>query len=84
MRTPKQTAELIEATITEINSQRDNTQPINDKLISDVCAKNDISESAIRMVAGWKKQFVGRITAEELNRIREAKALLKKHKIDVV
>ena len=84
MRTPRETCELIEATITEINEQRDNSQPINDKLIADVCSKNQINEAQIRKVAGWKKQYVGRISGEELTRIREAKALLKKHKIYAV
>ena len=79
MRTPKQTAEIVECTIAEIDEQRDNTTRINDKLISDTCEKYQISEEHIRRVAGWKKEYIPRMSAEEMRKIKQAKALLKKH-----
>ena len=79
MRTPRQTAEIVERTIAEIDEQRDCSTPLNDKLITDVCSKNQISEEHIRKVAGWKKQYIPRMSTEQMLRIREAKALLRKH-----
>jgi len=84
MRTLKKTAEIVERTIAEIDEQRDCSTPLNDKLISDVCAKNQISEEHIRKVAGWKAKYAPRFSTEEMLRIREAKALLKKHKIETI
>ena len=84
MRTPKQTAEIVEQTIAEIDEQRDNTTRINDKLISDTCAKYQISEEHIRRVAGWKKEYIPRMSAEEMRKIKQAKALLRKHQIETI
>tara|TARA_R110002012_G_C11557132_1_gene603053 strand:+ start:165 stop:332 length:168 start_codon:yes stop_codon:yes gene_type:complete len=52
MRTPKETAEIVEKTITEIR----NAKNLTDALISKTCLKYNISESHIRRVAGWKKE----------------------------
>ena len=50
MRTPKETARIVEKTITEIRSQR----VITAQLIAETCLKYDISEKHIRAVAGFK------------------------------
>jgi hypothetical protein len=52
MRTPKETAEIVEKTITEIRK----AEKLSDKLIAETCNKHDISEKHIRTVAGWKKE----------------------------
>lgn len=82
MRTPKETCELIEKTISEINRKTSKSNPINDELIESICKKNQISESTIRNIAGWKKEYKPRMSTEEMTRIRQAKALLRKHKMD--
>ena len=84
MRTLRQTAEIVEQTIAEIDEQRDCTTPLNDKLITDVCAKYQISEEHIRKVAGWKKQYKPTINIAERMEIKRAKALLRKHQIETV
>jgi hypothetical protein len=52
MRTAKESAEIVEKTITEIRKAKNLTS----ELISKTCLKYDISESHIRRVAGWKKE----------------------------
>ena len=52
MRTAKETAEIVEKTITEIRKAKNLTS----ELISKTCLKYDISESHIKRVAGWKKE----------------------------
>jgi len=51
MRTPKESATIIEKTITEIRS----SGKITDKLISKTSKKYDINENHIRTVMGYKK-----------------------------
>jgi hypothetical protein len=51
MRTPKESAEIVELTITDIRSSKQ----INSDLIREVCAKHNISESHIRKVAEFPK-----------------------------
>ena len=48
MRTQKETAEIVEKTITEIRK----SENISDKLIAQTCKKYNISESIIRKVSG--------------------------------
>jgi hypothetical protein len=48
MRSPKETAEAIEKTITEIF----NSKEITKECISKICKKNNVSESHIKTVAG--------------------------------
>ena len=50
MRTPRETAEIVEKTIIEIR----NNNNITEELISRTCLKYNIRESHIRSVAGWK------------------------------
>ena len=52
MRTAKESAIIVEKTITEIRK----TKNITDELIKKTCLKYDISESHIRRVAGWEKK----------------------------
>ena len=51
-RTPKESSIIVEKTIEEIDSYK----KITNELITSICLKNNISESHIRTVAGWKKR----------------------------
>lgn len=55
-RTLKESAEIVEKTITEIRS----AENLTDELIQKTCLKYDISESHIRRVAGWKRFYYER------------------------
>lgn len=46
-RTPKQTASVIEKTITEILGYK---KKITDELIKKICERNNINESAVRII----------------------------------
>jgi len=46
-RTPKQTAQAIEDAVTEILGYK---KKITDELIKEICEKNNINESAIRII----------------------------------
>ena len=52
MRTAKESAEIVEETITEIRKAKN----LTNELIKKTCLKYKISESHIRRVAGWKKE----------------------------
>lgn len=49
-RTPKQTASVIEKTITEILGYK---KKITDELIKKICERNNINESHIRIIGMW-------------------------------
>ena len=52
-RTPKQTASVIEKTITEILGYK---KKITDKLIKEICDRNNINESAVRIIGMLSKE----------------------------
>lgn len=56
-RTPKQTAQSIESTITEIIGYK---KKITDELIKEICERNNINEDHIRVIGMLNKE-------EELN-----------------
>lgn len=56
-RTPKQTASVIESTITEIIGYK---KKITDELIKEICERNNINEDHIRVIGMLNKE-------EELN-----------------
>lgn len=70
-RTTKETAKIVESIISDINKVLRAVPVMNgyewfdkktfektgfDELITNICKSNDISESHIRTVAGWKKK----------------------------
>ncbi len=52
-RTPKQTASVIEKTITEILGYK---KKITDELIKKICDRNNINESAVRIIGMLSKE----------------------------
>lgn len=57
-RNPEQPAHIVEQTILQIRDKA--TQGLAkknmDRIIQDTCARNEISETHVRRVAGWKKE----------------------------
>jgi len=59
-RSPKESAELVHKTVSEIRKQIGHKRPSYSRIdwvIENVCKKHNVSEEHIRTVGGWKKRI---------------------------